>query len=96
MTVILISHEIPEVIKLTKKVYMVFNGEILSSGDPIDFFRQRHNDLLEAEVIGMTAKDEVALWYPNPFVVLKRKENNSILKINEFCLTQIKIKNEGD
>ncbi|TGK88255.1 ATP-binding cassette domain-containing protein [Leptospira bourretii] len=96
MTAILISHEIPEVIKLTKKVYMISNGEIVSSGDPIDCFRQKHHDLLEGEVIGRTSKDEVAIWYPNPFVVLKRNEKDPILKINEFCLTQIKIKNKGD
>ncbi|MCW7468172.1 ATP-binding cassette domain-containing protein [Leptospira kanakyensis] len=96
MTVILISHEIPEVIKLSKKVYIVSNGQIVSSGDPIDLFRQKHNDLLEAEVIGRSLNDEVALWYPNPFVVLKRKENDPTLKTNEFCLTEIKIKNEGE
>ncbi|MCW7482293.1 ATP-binding cassette domain-containing protein [Leptospira kanakyensis] len=96
MTVILISHEIPEVIKLSKKVYIVSNGQIVSSGDPIDLFRQKHNDLLEAEVIGRSLNDEVALWYPNPFVVLKRKENDPSLKTNEFCLTEIKIKNEGE
>ncbi|PJZ80720.1 ATP-binding cassette domain-containing protein [Leptospira meyeri] len=97
MTVIFISHEIPEVVKLAKKVYMVSKGQILSSGDPIDCFRQNHNDLLEAEIIGMNpSKNEVALWYPNPLIVLKREPSEPILKINGFCLTQIKIKRDGD
>ncbi|TGK87677.1 ATP-binding cassette domain-containing protein [Leptospira noumeaensis] len=89
MTIILISHEIPELIKLSKKVYLVSEGQIHSSGHPMEIFRQKNLNSMEAEVMQVNEDtDEVALWFPRPFMVLKGIQEQK-LGVGDLIQTEI-------
>ncbi|TGK49203.1 ATP-binding cassette domain-containing protein [Leptospira kanakyensis] len=90
MTVLLITHEIPEVIKLSKRVFMVSGGQILFSGNPMEIFRQKNLNSIEAEVMQINQDtDEVALWFPSPYLVFKRNTDERKLGVGDLVHTEI-------
>lgn len=96
MTILLITHEIPEVIKLSKKVFMVSGGQIVSNGHPIDIFNAKGiPNSLEGEVICLDpSTNRTALWFPNPLVVVEPKEKFRIFKLGDLVRTKLLISND--
>lgn len=97
MTILLISHEIPEVIKLSQKLFMVSEGQIVSSGHPIEVFNPKgKSNSLEGEVIRIDpATNQAALWFPNPLAVVEPKDKNQNFKLGEIVRARLSIENEG-
>ncbi|MBM9590146.1 ATP-binding cassette domain-containing protein [Leptospira sp. 201903075] len=96
MTILLISHEIPEVIKLSQKLFMVSEGQIVSSGHPIEIFNPKGKpNSLEGEVIRIDpATNQAALWFPNPLVVVEPKDKSHIFKLGDMVRTKLSILND--
>ncbi|NJB72570.1 molybdate transport system ATP-binding protein [Saonia flava] len=59
-TILLISHDIKEIVKLSNKVYVLGNGEIIKSGAPSQIFEQGRVDIvkLEGTIKGIQEKGE--------------------------------------
>lgn len=55
LTIIMISHDIEEVLKLSDKVYILKNGKVTQTGTPSEVFRQESNEnfQLEGEIISI-------------------------------------------
>lgn len=85
MTILLISHEIPEVIQLSKKVFIVSEGRIQSFGHPFEIFNPKGKpNSLEGEVISVDPlTKQAAVWFLNPLAVLKQKNKNREFMLGE-------------
>ncbi|TGL44371.1 ATP-binding cassette domain-containing protein [Leptospira perdikensis] len=96
MTILLISHEITEVIKLSKRVFLISEGQIVSSGHPIEIFNPKGKpNSLEGEVIRVDpSTNQVALWFPNALAIMESKNKNQNFKLGEMIHTQLSIENE--
>lgn len=59
LTIIMISHDIEEVLKLSDKVYILKNGKVTQTGAPSEVFRQESNEnfQLEGEIISIQKED---------------------------------------
>jgi len=58
-TIIMISHDIEEVLKLSDRVYILKNGKVTQTGTPSEVFRQESNEnlQLEGEIISIQKED---------------------------------------
>ncbi len=59
LTIIMISHDIEEVLKLSDRVYILKNGKVTQTGTPSEVFRQESNEnlQLEGEIISIQKED---------------------------------------
>lgn len=91
MTIILITHEIPEVIQLSKKVFLISEGQIVSSGHPFEIFNPKGKpNSLEGEVISIdSSTNQVAVWFKNPLAVLEPKDKKQNFKLEDRISTKL-------
>lgn len=72
MTILLITHEIPEVVRLAKHVFVLENGRVKEFGNPIQIFKTNEIGNLVGEVVQEDPRTkEVSIWIPNQLVNLE-------------------------
>lgn len=71
MTVLFISHEIPELIQIAKQVFVLENGQVNRFGNPIQIFSTNGKGEIKGEVIAIDLVDKGnSIWIPNQLVHL--------------------------
>ncbi|TGM05093.1 ATP-binding cassette domain-containing protein [Leptospira jelokensis] len=69
MTVLFISHEIPELVQIAKHVFVLEHGQVIRFGNPIQIFSTKTKGELRGEVLsnGLPNK-QVSIWIPHQLI----------------------------
>ncbi|PJZ64404.1 hypothetical protein CH371_18485 [Leptospira wolffii] len=98
-TTILVSHEIPEIFKLSNKVFVIDSGKILRSGTPMEIFHNKGSDrriVNTGEIVDIDAGGTLTVWAMNTLIRVESNESFPILRPGdkveiEFDYREIKI-----
>lgn len=85
MTVLFISHEIPELIQIAKQVFVLENGQVTRFGNPIQIFSTNGKGEIKGEVLSNgSSNKQISIWIPHQLInINKRVMDQSQSKMNQ-------------